>query len=80
MSSEINISSSNAKLSQAHLRGNTTRNYLGLPRPLSICKFPLTTPYPLLCAIGHCVLHQVVTNSDTIHPQVIDLLQDNSLI
>ena len=68
------------KLSQAHLRGNTSRDYPGLQRFLSICKFSLTTPYQLLCISDHCVLHRVVIGTDTTHPQVIYLLQDSSLI
>ena len=32
------------KLFQDHLTGNTSHDYQGFPQPLSICKFPWTTP------------------------------------
>ena len=39
----------------------------------------LTISYQLLCITGHRVLHQVVIGIDTIHPQAMYLLVDNSL-
>ena len=65
--------------SQAHLTGNASHDYQGFPRFLSIYKFPLTISYPLLCVIGHHVLHWVVIDIDTTHPQAVPLHEDNSL-
>ena len=56
------------KLSQVHLRGNTSNDYQSLQPFPSICKWPLTTPYQLLSIIGHCVLHRVVIGTNTTHP------------
>ena len=67
------------KLSQVHLQGNTSLDYQGFPQFLSICNFPLTISYQLLCAAGHLVLLRVVIGIDTIHPQEVPLLEDNSL-
>ena len=67
-------------LFQAHLIGNTSHDYQSLQQFLLICKWPLTTPYQLLCIVGHRALHWVVIGIDTIHPQVIYLLVGNSLI
>ena len=66
-------------LYQVHLTGNTSHDYQSLQQFLSICKWPLTIPYQLLCAVGHHVPHWVVIGNDTIHPQAMYLLQDNSL-
>ena len=67
------------KLVQVHLRGNTSRDYQGFQQFLSIYKFPLTISYQLLCVTGHHVLHRVVIDIDTIHPQAVPLLEDKSL-
>ena len=67
-------------LSWVHPSGNTSHDCLRLQRFLSICKFSWTTPYPLLYVSDHRVLHRVVIGTDTIHPQVIYLLQDRPLI
>ena len=67
-------------LSQVHLTGSTLHNCLRLPQFLSICKFSYTISYQLLYISDHHVPHRVATNSDTTHPQVIYLTQDNSLI
>ena len=66
-------------LSWVHLTGNTSHDCQSLQQFLSICKFSLTTPYQLLCAISHHVPHQVVIGTDTTHPLVIYLLQDRPL-
>ena len=65
--------------SQIHPLGNTSHDYQGFPRFLSIYKFPLTTPYQLLCVTDCHVLHRVVLGINTIHPQAVRLLVDNSL-
>ena len=65
--------------SQAHLTGNTSHDYQGFPRPLSISKFPWTISYQLLFDVGHHVLRWVVIGINTIHPQEVLLLEDNSL-
>ena len=67
-------------LFQVCLTGNTSCDCLHLLQPLLICKFPLSIFYPLLSAIGHHVLHQVVIGINTIHPLVIYLLEDRPLI
>ena len=67
------------KLIQVHLTDNTSCDYQGFQQFLSIYKFPLTISYHLLCVAGHRVLHQVVIGIDIIHPQVVSLLEDNSL-
>ena len=43
------------RLIQVHLTGNTSHDYQGFPRFLSIYKFPLTISYCLLCITGHHV-------------------------
>ena len=63
-----------------HLLNSASSDYTVIPLPLSICKFPKTIFYWLLCAVGHCVLHQVVIGIDTIHPQVVPLLEDRPLV
>ena len=68
------------KFYRAHLRGNTSHDCQCFPQFLSIYKFPLTTPYPLLCIIGHRVLHHVAIGNDKTHPQAIYLLEDRPLI
>ena len=40
-------------LVQVHLTGNTSHDYQGFLRFFSICRFPLTIFYPLLCIVGH---------------------------
>ena len=67
------------KLIQVHLRGNTSPDYQVIPLPISIYKFPLTISYQLLCVAGHHVLHRVLIDIDTTHPQAVPLLVDNSL-
>ena len=67
------------RLSQVHFLGSTLHDYQSLPQFLSICKSSYTISYPLLFYIDRRVLHQVVTNSDAMHPQAVYLLQDNSL-
>ena len=67
------------KLSRVHLTDNTSLDYQGFSRFLSTCKFPLTIFYQLLCAAGHRVLLWVVIGINTIHPQAVPLLEDNSL-
>ena len=61
------------------LTGNTSHDYQGFPRFLSIHRFLLTIFYQLLCITGHHVLHRVVIRINTIHPQVVPLLEDNYL-
>ena len=67
------------KLVQVHLTDNTSRDYQGFQQFLSICKFPFTISYQLLCAAGHRVLHQVVIGIDIIHLQEVPLQVDSSL-
>ena len=67
------------KLSWVHLTDNTSLNYQGFPRLLSICNFPSIIFYQLLCVAGQCVLHGIVIGIDTTHPQEVPLLEDNSL-
>ena len=67
------------KLSQAHLTDNTSLDYQGFQRFLSIYKFPLTISYQLLFTTGHHVLHWVVIGINTIHLLEVPLLEDNSL-
>ena len=67
------------KLIRAHPLGNTSHDYQGFPQFVSICKFPLTIFYQLLCVTGHCVLYRVVIGIDTTHPQAMYLLEDKSL-
>ena len=67
------------KLSPVRLTDNTSCDYQGFQRFLSIYKFPLTISYQLLCATGHRVLHRVVIGIDIIHPQAVPLQVDNSL-
>ena len=67
------------KLSRVHLTDNTSLDYQGFPRFLSIYKFLLTISYQLLCVAVHRVLHRVVIGIDTTHPQEVLLLEDNSL-
>ena len=67
------------KLVQVHLTGNTSRDYQGFQRFISIYNQPLTISYQLLCVAGHHVLHRVVIGINTIHPQEVPLLEDNSL-
>ena len=62
------------KLVQVHLTDNTSHDYQGFLRFLSIYKFPFT----LLCVAGHGVLHQVVIGINTIHLKAVPLLEDNS--
>ena len=67
------------RLSQVHLLGSTSPDYQSLPQFISICKSSQTISYPLLFYVGRRVLHLAVTNSDTIHPQAMYLLENNSL-
>ena len=78
MSSELTSAFPSQRLSQDH-SGSTSCDYQGLPQFLSICHSCWTISHLLLCVIGRHVLHQVVTNNDTIHPQAMYLLEDNYL-
>ena len=66
-------------LSQVHLLGSTSPDYQSLPQFLSICKSFKTISYLSLFYVGRRVLHHVVRNNDTVHPQATYLLEHNSL-